>query len=101
MVAGVGVDVDDEPPGLGAGADADDAAGVLVQLFLLDGVEGELGDGFPLGFVAKGWGGGVDPIPAMGEQVGEMLTGFTEGKGVKLGATFIVLRARMGIRGGG
>lgn len=37
VVGGVFVDVDDEPTGQGAGADADDAAGVLMQLFLLDG----------------------------------------------------------------
>ena len=37
VVGGVFVDVDDEPAGQGAGANADDAAGVLVQLFLLDG----------------------------------------------------------------
>lgn len=70
VVGGAFVDVDDEPTGQGAGADADDAAGVLVQLFLLDGAEGELGDGFPLGSVTRLWGGGIDPVPAVGEKMG-------------------------------
>lgn len=77
VIGGVFVDVDDEPTGQGTGADADDAAGVLVQLFLLDGAEGELGDGFPLGFITGFWGGGVDPVPAVGEEVGEVLAGLT------------------------
>lgn len=91
VVGGVFVDVDDEPPGFRAGAGADDAAGVLVQLFLLDGAKGELGDGFPLGSVAWGWGGGVDPVPAVGEEVGQVLAGFTQGQGVEVGAALVVL----------
>ena len=79
MVGGVDVKVDDAPAGGGAGTGANQAAGVLVLLPHFDGGEGEGFDGLPLGFVSGLGGGGVDPVPAVGEEVGEALTEGIEG----------------------
>ena len=74
VVFGVFVDVEDAPAGGGTRADPDQDVGVLMVAPHLDRGQWVAFDGFPVGFVvAAGWVG-IDPVPAIGEEIGESLT---------------------------
>jgi len=109
MVGGVDVQVNGSPVGGGAGSSSNQAVGVLVELPHLDRSEGEGFDGLPLGFISRLGSGGIDPVPAVGEEVSKALAegvarervavkavGLLEGDGVSP-ATAVRL---LGLRGG-